>query len=80
MATHSSIHAWKIPWTEEPSRLQSMGRKELDTPEQLILPHFVVYMYIVYIRVCVYMCMYIDSRMPSLVIFSYIFVSDKVIT
>jgi len=23
MATHSSIHAWKIPWTEEPSGLQS---------------------------------------------------------
>ena len=25
MATHSSTLAWKIPWTEEPSRLQSMG-------------------------------------------------------
>jgi len=25
MATHSSIIAWKIPWTEEPGRLQSMG-------------------------------------------------------
>ena len=25
MATHSSIFAWKIPWMEEPSRLQSMG-------------------------------------------------------
>ena len=25
MATHSSILAWKIPWTEEPRRLQSMG-------------------------------------------------------
>ena len=24
MATHSSILAWKIPWTEEPGRLQSM--------------------------------------------------------
>ena len=24
-ATHSSILTWKIPWTEEPSRLQSMG-------------------------------------------------------
>ena len=24
-ATHSSILAWKIPWTEEPGRLQSMG-------------------------------------------------------
>ena len=25
MATYSSILAWKIPWTEEPGRLQSMG-------------------------------------------------------
>ena len=25
MAIHSSIIAWKIPWTEEPGRLQSMG-------------------------------------------------------
>ena len=27
MATNSSILAWKIPWTEEPVRLQSMGSK-----------------------------------------------------
>ena len=25
MATHSSVLAWKIPWTEEPGELQSMG-------------------------------------------------------
>ena len=25
MATHSSVLAWRIPWTEEPSRLSSMG-------------------------------------------------------
>ena len=25
LATHSNILAWRIPWTEEPSRLQSMG-------------------------------------------------------
>ena len=25
MATHSSILAWRVPWTEEPDRLQSMG-------------------------------------------------------
>ena len=31
-ATHSSIRAWEIPWTEEPGRVQSMGvSKELDT-------------------------------------------------
>ena len=31
MATHSSILAWEILWTEEPGRLQSMGWQELDT-------------------------------------------------
>ena len=30
IATHSSILAWTIPWTEEPGGLQSMGLKELD--------------------------------------------------
>ena len=33
MATHSSTLTWKIPWTEKPGRLQSMGREELDTTE-----------------------------------------------
>ena len=31
MATHSSILAWRIPQTEDPGRLQSMGLQELDT-------------------------------------------------
>ena len=29
MATHSSILAWKIPWTDEPSRLQSVGPRRV---------------------------------------------------
>ena len=29
MATHSSILAWKIPWTEEPGRLQSIGSQRV---------------------------------------------------
>ena len=29
MATHSSILAWKIPWIEEPGRLQSMGSQRV---------------------------------------------------
>ena len=40
MAPHSSTLAWKIPWTEEPSRLQSMGSEESDTTERL---HFHFY-------------------------------------
>ena len=35
MANHSSILAWKIPWTEEPGGLQSTGHKEMGTTEQL---------------------------------------------
>ena len=35
MATHSSILAWRIPWTEEDGGVQSWGLKELDTTEQL---------------------------------------------
>ena len=31
MATHSSILAWRIPWTEEPGGYSSWGHKELDT-------------------------------------------------
>ena len=30
-ATHSSILAWRTPWTKEPDGLQSMGHEELDT-------------------------------------------------
>ena len=30
MATHSSILAWRIPWTEEPGGLQSIGSQESD--------------------------------------------------
>ena len=37
MATHSSVLAWRIPWTEEPGGLQPMGRKESGTTEQLTL-------------------------------------------
>ena len=29
MATHSSVLDWKIPWTEEPGRLESLGRQRV---------------------------------------------------
>ena len=34
MATHSSILAWRIPWTEEPGGLHPLGHKELDMIEE----------------------------------------------
>ena len=40
MATHSSILAWRIPWTEEPDGLQSMGLQESDTTGRLTLSIF----------------------------------------
>ena len=36
-ATHSSVLAWRIPWTEEPGGLQSVGSQESDTTERLTL-------------------------------------------
>ena len=34
MATHSSVLAWRIPWTDEPGGLQSMGSQRYVTIEQ----------------------------------------------
>ena len=39
MATHSSILAWRIPWTEEPGGLQSLGCEELDTIREVEINH-----------------------------------------
>ena len=33
MATHSSVLAWRIPWTEEPGGLSPWGHKEVDMTE-----------------------------------------------
>ena len=40
MAIHSSTLALKVPWTEEPDRLQSMGLQKSDTTERLHFPPF----------------------------------------
>ena len=45
MATHSSILSWRIPWTEEPGGLQSMGHKESDMTELLTLSHLHIVVY-----------------------------------
>ena len=39
MATHSSILAWRTPWTEEPGGQQSMGSQESGTTERLSTAH-----------------------------------------
>ena len=45
MATYSRILAWRIPWTEEPGELQSMGSKESDMTEQLNNKHTICKVY-----------------------------------
>jgi len=45
MAPHSSTFAWKIPWTEEPGRLQSMGSLESDTTERLHFDFSLIMLY-----------------------------------
>ena len=40
MATHSSILAWRIPWTEEPGRLQSMGLQRVGHTQRLTPPPY----------------------------------------
>ena len=39
MATHSSILAWRVPWTEEPGGLQSMGLQSPIQLRDLAYPH-----------------------------------------
>jgi len=39
MATHSSVLAWKIPWTEEPGGYSPRGQKELDVTEHSTAQH-----------------------------------------
>ena len=39
LATHCSILAWRISWTEEPGRLESMGSQKVNTNERLTHTH-----------------------------------------
>ena len=45
MAAHSSILAWRIPWTEEPGRLQSMGVAKSRTSTKRLKHHHVSFNY-----------------------------------
>ena len=55
MATHSTILARRIPWTEEPCTLHSMGLKELDITKQLTLS-------LSLIHICTCICQGLSSR------------------
>ena len=62
-ATHSSVLAWKIPWTEEPGGLQSTGSKELGTIE---LAHLsLLYIHRVHAQSCLTLCNLMDCSLPG---------------
>ena len=60
MATHSSTIAWKIPWTEEPGRLQSMGSQRVGHDWVTALTHSLidasVFLYHLWYALCTYSC------------------------
>ena len=70
MAPHSSIFAWKIPWTEEPGGLQSMGRTKSKVTEHTacMLPKLEVHrLYSPGARshlllVCLFVCLFLTWR------------------
>ena len=69
MATHSSILAWKIPWTEEPGRLyRSWSCKELDTTEWL---HFTIQ----YIAFSDWLLLFSNMHLSLLSVFSWFYSS-----
>ena len=66
MATHSSILAWRIPRTEEPGRLQSMGSQRVGHDWATSLTHSLTHTYICtytcihgYMYICTDICMYV---------------------
>ena len=47
---HSNILAWRIPWTEKPGGLQSMGLQRGDTSERLTHTHVIRIFLLLYLR------------------------------
>ena len=73
ITTHSSILAWKIPWTEEPGRLQSMGLRSRTRLSDFRSFHFLIGLFVFLILNCM-SCLYILEINPlSVVSFAIIF-------
>ena len=49
MATHTSILAWRIPWTEEPGGLQSIGSQRVGRLKQLSIHAYTLYYILLYL-------------------------------
>ena len=67
MATHSSILAWKIPWIEEPGRLQSTGSQELDTTWRLNHNHFLQF-FCLFFPFCFFVPCFVPERQVTLIL------------
>ena len=66
-ATHSSIPAWRIPWTEEPGGLQSRGQ----ITGLLSLHNFMMQFPIINLHTCVCMCVFNRSTYTQWVLFPW---------
>ena len=51
MAAHSSIFAWRTPWTEEPGGLQSVGGEVIESQIQLGKQQICIYLYFLVLNV-----------------------------
>ena len=60
MATRSTTLAWRIPWREEPGRLQSMGSQRVDATERLHF-HFILILPYVLPR-AISLCLYYGQK------------------
>ena len=59
LATHSSILAWRIPWTEEPSRLQSMGTQRIkhdSVTEHAHINFGMLYFHFIQLKIFIFPC------------------------
>ena len=77
ITTHSSILAWKIPWTEEPGRLQSMGLRSRTRLSDFRSFHFLIGLFVFLILNCM-SCLYIlEINHLSVASFDIIFSHSK---
>ena len=80
MATHSSILAWRIPWTQKPDSLQSMGSQESDMTQQLNHYHEILLRKILSQNIFFLPPFFLSSSLPSFLssFFFPLFLSDHI--
>jgi hypothetical protein len=72
MATHSSILAWKIPWTEKPDILQSMG---LQSVEHYLATEQQQQFHVIWLNLCLHLaiCLLLVSSVPCTFVSFFLF-------